>query len=87
MLSRRIELHLTLMKDLQISSTCIDKHNSPIALITSDVRVSEISDHIQDEMSEEYVPILLSAVPTAEVQQRSLKQESRFIQRENYLII
>ena len=47
-------------------------------MIPSDVRISENSDHIQDAKSEEYVPISLSAVPT-EVQQRSLKQESRFI--------
>ena len=39
LLSDRIELHLVLMKDLQVSSTCIDKENSPIGLIPSDVVV------------------------------------------------
>ena len=78
LLSDRIGLHLVIMKDLQVSSTCIDKENSPIGLIPSDVRLSDNSDNIQDEMSGEYVPASLLAVPN-EVQQRSLKQESRFI--------
>ena len=76
--SDRIELHLRVMQDLQISYTCVNAENSPIILIPSDVKVCEISDDIQDEQIDEYVPVTLAAVPVGD-RQRSLKQESRFI--------
>ena len=78
LLSDRIDSRLTVMRDLQVSYTCTNVKNSPIILIPADVKVSEITDDIQDEQIDEYVPVSLAAVP-AGIRQRSRKEESRFI--------